>query len=71
MSPNADGQIVVNRLPSTMRIDETVSLCSTRFALQGIVFHHGDSPTSGHYVAVAKHGNSNEPFFVYNDDYRR
>ena len=55
-----------------MPISEHITLCSQRFTLQGVICHHGDqSPNLGHYVAVAKHGEGPEPFFLYNDDVRR
>ncbi len=66
-----DGAARLRRLPSAMRMDEVVALESATYNLQGIIYQYGDTPTGGHYVAVARHGNGPEPFFVYNDAYRR
>ena len=54
-----------------MRMDEVVALESATYNLQGIIYQYGDTPMGGHYVAVARHGNGPELFFVYNDAYRR
>ena len=50
-----------------MRVNEQLELASSTFSLLGIVLHQGKTPHSGHYVAVAKHGDSAGPFFVYDD----
>ena len=65
-----DGRFVMQRFASEMLLSEHITLCSKRFTLQGIICHQGDSPYAGHYVAVAKHGDDSEPFFLYNDALR-
>lgn len=65
-----DGRFIMRRIPSEMLLSQDVTLCSKRFPLQGIICHQGESAYSGHYVAVAKHGDDSESFFLYNDDLR-
>ena len=57
-------QVVPRRLPSNMTLESTFNLLDVAFALKGIIYHQGDSPAAGHYVAAAHHGGH---IFVYND----
>ena len=66
-----DGEYRPRRRPSSMRMDRTVTLKGTTYNLQGIIYQKGDTPGSGHYVAVARHGDGPEPFFAYNDSHRQ
>ena len=59
------------RLVCTMSLDERITVCTKCYWLKGIVYHYGDSPIAGHYVAVTRHGNDPEPFVVYNDAHRQ
>ena len=54
-----------------MLLDDSFSLQGVTYQLQAAVFHHGDSPERGHYVAAARHGSGATPFFVYNDQLRK
>ena len=59
------------RIVSNMRLDEHITLCQQPFVLKAVVYHYGDTPSSGHYAAVCRHGTGAEPFFVYNDAHRQ
>lgn len=54
-----------------MLLDDSFSLQGVTYQLQAAVFHNGDSPERGHYVAAARHGSGATPFFVYNDRLRK
>ena len=54
-----------------MLLDDSFSLQGVTYQLQAAVFHNGDSPERGHYVAAARHGSGATPFFVYNDQLRK
>ena len=50
-----------------MRLDESISIDAATFTLHGAIFHSGPTPSSGHYVAVVRHGASGEPYVLYDD----
>ena len=62
-----DGGVFVRRRASPMTLDERVTVGSATYNLLGVVYHQGQTPTSGHYVAVVRHGVAEEPFYLYND----
>jgi len=53
-----------------MRVNEEVMVGGRAYALRGLLLHSGGRPTAGHYVAVARHGEGSEPYFLYNDKLR-
>ena len=59
------------RLSCALHLEESITLADVDYTLQAIVYHSGDSPHAGHYAVVARHGDSFEPFFAYNDAHRQ
>ena len=57
----------LRRIPCLLPIPNSLMLHNSTFLLYGVIYQYGNSPTSGHYVAVTRHGHGVEPFFVYND----
>ena len=45
-------------------MDNTLVWTDVSYRLMGVIFHTGDTPDCGHYVAVSRHDDS---FFLYND----
>ena len=66
-----DGVMTARRLPCSLRIAQTIKVANVTYTLKGLVYHSGESPQAGHYVTVARHGGTVEPFFLYNDACRR
>lgn len=58
---------MLQRRPSSMHLDKTLTLNGATYHLSGIMYHAGVSPVAGHYVAVALHESYTQSFFVYND----
>ena len=63
--------LLYRRIPSCMSINDSITLGGARLQLKAVIFHQGVTPNGGHYVAVAKHGNGSNSFFLYNDALRR
>ena len=59
------------RLPCALCLDDSISLAGLTYTLKAILYHSGDSPVAGHYVTVARHRDTAEPFLVFNDACRR
>ena len=55
------------RLESLLKLDPVIKILDTPYKLCGIVYHTGNSPTGGHYVAAVLHAEDPERFFLYND----
>ena len=66
-----DEQLEAHRRPSPMGLDETVVLAGATYRLHGVVYQFGETQHGGHYVAVARHSFSAEPFLAYNDSVRQ
>ena len=48
-------------------VEPIIVLCGLEYALKAILYHSGESPLSGHYIAVVRHGASTEDFWFYDD----
>ena len=51
-----------------MRLDRSFILHGNSYALKGVVYHYGNRPDAGHYVAAARHMSG---FFLYDDTRRQ
>ena len=61
----------LHRIPCLMPIPNILTFHNSTYLLHGVIYQHGNTPKSGHYVAVTRHGRGAEPFFVYNDQHRQ
>ena len=59
------------RLASSMSLNSSIIVAGVTYHLHGIIYHNGDSPKSGHYVAAARHNTASDSFMVYNDAHRQ
>ena len=50
---------------------QTLEFADNTYALRGVVSHLGNSPRSGHYVAVTRRNTTNCAWWLYNDEFRR
>ena len=48
-------------------VEPIIVLCGLEYALKAILYHSGESPLSGHYIAVVRHGATTEDFWFYDD----
>ncbi len=46
---------------------KTLTVGAATYKLHGVIYHKGETPAAGHYLAVVRHGAAEEPFFLYND----
>ena len=51
--------------------NESVVFLGHRYSLCGTVVHLGNTPNSGHYVAVTKHVQGTEHWWIYNDSVQK
>ena len=62
---------MLRRIPCLLPIPNTLTFQDSTFLLYGVIYQTGDTPRSGHYVAVTRHGHRAESFLVYNDELRQ
>ena len=65
-SPDAEGACL-----DSIEVNQTVWYQQCEYQLQGAVVHLGPSPDSGHYVAIARHQQGREEWWIYDDADRR
>ena len=51
----------------TPRVEHNIVVCGHEYGLKAILYHSGECPLSGHYIAVVRHGASTEDFWFYDD----
>ena len=48
-------------------VEPIIVVCGLEYGLKAILYHSGECPLSGHYIAVVRHGASTEDFWFYDD----
>ena len=48
-------------------VEPIIVVCGLEYGLKAILYHSGESPQSGHYIAVVRHGASTEDYWFYDD----
>ena len=54
-----------------VNINERLQFQGFQYRLCSSILHQGDRPSSGHYIAHARHASANDAWFLYNDTMRR
>ena len=63
--PSLTNTIVLQQV--TPLVEPIIVVCGHEYGLKSILYHSGESPQSGHYIAVVRHGASTEDYWFYDD----